>query len=179
MRTAAHHSPKRRYGFTIIELLTTIVILGILMTIAIPSFNDLIVSTRVKGAASDIYAALTFARSEAIKRNINVTVGPLTAGGQWVNGWQVTAVIGGTQTVLATHGVLSNLTVECPGGTACTQTFTYARNGRLTAGTLTMNVDVASPPTPRRVPMRCVNVDLSGRVNVTADNNRDGNCANG
>jgi hypothetical protein len=108
-----------------------------------------------------------------------VTVGPLTAGGQWVNGWQVTAVIGGANTVLATHGALNNLTVECPGGTACSQAFIYGRNGRLTAGTVTMNVDVASPPTPRRVPMRCVNVDLSGRVNVTADNNRDGDCTNG
>jgi type IV fimbrial biogenesis protein FimT len=166
-----------RSGFTIIELMTTLVILGILVTIAIPSFNDLIVGTRIKGAASDIYGALTFARSEAIKRNINVTVSPL--GGQWVNGWQVTAVIGGTNTVLATHGALTNLKVECPSGTACTQTFIYARNGRLTAGTLTMSVNLASPPTPPRVPMRCINVDLSGRVNVTADNNRDGDCTNG
>ena len=162
-----------RSGFTIIELMTTLVILGILVTIAIPSFNDLIVGTRIKGAASDIYGALTFARSEAIKRNANVTVSPL--GGQWVNGWQVMA----GATVLATHGALNNLKVECPSGTACTQTFTYARNGRLTAGTLTMSVDLASPPTPPRVPMRCINVDLSGRVNVTADNNRDGDCTNG
>ena len=162
-----------RSGFTIIELMTTLVILGILVTIAIPSFNDLIVGTRIKGAASDIYGALTFARSEAIKRNANVTVSPL--GGQWVNGWQVMA----GATVLATHGALTNLKVECPSGTACTQTFTYGRNGRLTAGTLTMSVDLASPPTPPRVPMRCINVDLSGRVNVTADNNRDGDCTNG
>ncbi|HYY61685.1 MAG TPA: GspH/FimT family pseudopilin [Burkholderiales bacterium] len=162
-----------RSGFTIIELMTTLVILGILVTIAIPSFNDLIVGTRIKGAASDIYGALTFARSEAIKRNANVTVSPLS--GQWVNGWQVMA----GATVLATHGALNNLKVECPSGTACTQTFTYGRNGRLTAGTLTMSVDLASPPTPPRVPMRCINVDLSGRVNVTADNNRDGDCTNG
>jgi len=168
-----------RTGFTIIELMITLVILGVLIMVAIPSFNDLVLSTRVKGAASDVYAALTFARSEAIKRNTNVTVGPLTAGGQWVNGWQVTAVIGGTPTALATHGALSNLKVECPAGTACTQTLTYARNGRLTSGTVALNVDLASPPTPRRVPMRCVNIDLSGRVNVTADNNLDGDCTNG
>ena len=59
------------------------------------------------------------------------------------------------------------------------QTLTYARNGRLTSGSVTLNVDLVSPPTPRRVPMRCINVDLGGRVNVTADNNRDGDCTNG
>jgi type IV fimbrial biogenesis protein FimT len=165
--------PKRLPGFTIIELLTTLVILGILVTIAIPSFNDLIVSTRIKGAASDIYGALALARSEAIKRNTNITIAPI--GGQWVNGWQVK--LGAT--VLSSHDPLTNLKVECPSGTPCTQTLTYSRNGRLSSGAVTLTVDLATPPTPPRVPMRCVNVDLSGRVNVTADNNRDGNCANG
>lgn len=165
---------KRLPGFTIIELMTTLVILGILVTIAIPSFNDLIVSTRIKGAASDIYGSLALARSEAIKRNANITIAPI--GGQWVNGWQVK--LGAT--VLSSHDPLTNLKVECPSGTPCTQTLTYSRNGRLSAlGTVTLVVDLTSPPTPRRVPMRCVNVDLSGRVNVTADNNRDGDCANG
>jgi len=165
----------RHAGFTIIELMTTIVILAILVAIAVPSFNDLILSTRIKGAASDIYGALTLARSEAIKRNSNVTIGPLTVSGLWSDGWQVLV---GT-TVVATHGPLSNLKVECPGGTPCTQTLTYARSGRLTSGTVTLNIDLSSPPTPRRVPMRCVNVDLGGRINVTVDNDRDGNCANG
>jgi type IV fimbrial biogenesis protein FimT len=165
----------RNGGFTIIELLTAIVILGILVALAVPSFNDLILSTRIKGAASDIYGALALARSEAIKRNGNVTIGPLTVGGQWADGWQVQA----GAAVLATHGPLTNLKVECPGGTTCQQTLTYARSGRLTSGSITLNIDLVSPPTPRRVPMRCVNVDLGGRINVTADNDRDGNCANG
>ncbi|MFN2644778.1 MAG: GspH/FimT family pseudopilin [Burkholderiales bacterium] len=164
---------KRLPGFTLIELMTTLVILGVLVTIGMPSFNDLIVSTRIKGAASDIYGALSLARSEAIKRNTNITISPVA--GQWLNGWQVKL---GTA-VLASHAAVANLKIECPAGTPCTQTLTYSRNGRLSSGNVTLVVDLASPPTPRRVPMRCVNVDLSGRVNVTADNNRDGNCANG
>jgi type IV fimbrial biogenesis protein FimT len=162
-------------GFTIIELMLTLSVFGILVAIGAPSFNDLIVSTRIKNAASDLYGSLALARSEALKRNANVTVEPVTSGGEWANGWQVKA---GT-TVLNTRGAISNLKIECPAGSVCTQTLTYGRNGRLTSGTISLSVDLASPPAPRRVPMRCVNIDLSGRVNVTADNNLDGNCANG
>jgi len=160
-------------GFTIIELMATLVVLGILVTVALPSFSDLVLNTRIKNAASDVYGALALARSEAIKRNANVTIAPV--GGQWANGWQVAA----GATVLQTHAALSNLKVECPSGTACTQTLTYARTGRLSSGTVSITVDTIAPTTPRRVVMRCVTVDVSGRVNVTADNNRDGNCANG
>lgn len=164
---------RRSPGFTIIELMVTLVVLAILVEIAIPSFNDLILGTRIKSAASDVYASLILARSEAIKRNASITISPVS--GQWTNGWQVAA----GASVLSTHGALLNLRVDCPSGTACTQTLTYGRNGRLSSGAITLTVDLISPPTPRRVPMRCVNVDLSGRVNVSADNNRDGNCANG
>jgi type IV fimbrial biogenesis protein FimT len=173
MRASRAPSRRRPAGFTIIELMTTLVVLGVLITLAVPSFNDLILSSRVKGGASDIYGTLSLARSEAIKRNGTITITPVS--GQWVNGWQVKS----GSTVLASHGALTNLRVDCPSGTACTQTLTYARTGRLTSGTVTLVVDITNPPTPRRVPMRCVTIDLSGRVNVTADNNKDGNCANG
>jgi type IV fimbrial biogenesis protein FimT len=163
----------RRAGFTVIELMITLVVLAVLLRLAVPSYRDLVLGTRIKNAASDIYGSLMLARSEAIKRNANVTLTP--AGGQWANGWQVAA----GATVLESHGALANLAVECPAGTACTQTLTYGRNGRLSSGPISLSVDVSPAPSPRRVPMRCVSVDLSGRVNVTQDSNLDGSCANG
>ena len=168
-------NPKRRRasGFTVIEMLIALAVLGVVVSIGVPSFQNLVLSTRVKGGASDIYGALVLARSEALKRNANVTLTPVS--GDWANGWQIAA----GATVLATHGAVSNLRVDCPAGTACSQTLTYGRNGRLTSGGISLVVDVRTPSTPRRVPMRCVNIDLSGRVNVTTDNNLDGNCANG
>ena len=168
-------------AFTLIELLVVIAIFAILLALAAPSFNDLILSTRIKGAASDIYASLALARSEALKRNANVTVGPVTAGGNWTDGWQV--AVGAT--VLNTHGPEGNLKMECPSGTPCNQALTYSGNGRLVSGipagqpTALLSVDELGALTPHRVPMRCVQVDLSGRVSVLIDNNLDGDCTNG
>lgn len=161
-------------GFTIIELMITAVIVAILAAIGVPSFNNLILSTRIKNGASDIYGALIFARSEAIKRGANVTITPTSS--SWINGWQV--AVGST--VLRNQDALSKLKIDCPSGTTCAQTLTYRRDGRLTStATLSIVVDESTPPTPRRVPMRCVTINVSGQVNVLADNNLDGNCANG
>jgi type IV fimbrial biogenesis protein FimT len=168
-------TPQPMRGFTIIELMLAVVILAIVVAIGAPSFNDLILGTRVKNAASDIYATLIFARSEAIKRSTNVAITPV--GGQWVNGWTVS--VGGV--TLKTQDAISSLKIECPSGTSCTQTVTYRRDGRLNAvsSSLAFVVDEATPPAPRRVAMRCVTVSPSGQINVLADNNLDGDCNNG
>jgi len=75
-------------GFTIIELMTVVTILGIFAALAAPSMADLLASTAVKGAQSDFYSSLIAARSEAIKRRANATVAPI--GADWTTGWTVT-----------------------------------------------------------------------------------------
>jgi type IV fimbrial biogenesis protein FimT len=70
------HNAARRsvLGFTLIELLITIAIASILLAIAVPSFNGLIVGSRLTTQANDFVAAVNFARSEAIKRNSSVSL---------------------------------------------------------------------------------------------------------
>jgi type IV fimbrial biogenesis protein FimT len=160
-------------GFTIIEILMTVAIAAILVAVGVPSFKDFILSARIKSAASDVYGALVFARSEAIKRGSDVTVDPVSGG--WINGWQVKS----GSTVLRTADAVPNLSIQCPSGTSCAQTVTYRRDGRLSSSTSQFVIDVASPPSPPRVPRRCVSVSVSGQINVLADNNLDGNCSNG
>lgn len=59
-------------GFTLIELMVTIAVAAILVGIAIPSFSNLIVSNRLNTIATEMVDAVSFARSESVKRNSSV-----------------------------------------------------------------------------------------------------------
>ena len=61
-------------GLTLIELLVTIAILAILLAIAVPNFITFVQNSRLVGQTNDLVTALNYARSEAIKRGVRVSV---------------------------------------------------------------------------------------------------------
>ncbi|WP_369818216.1 GspH/FimT family pseudopilin [Acidovorax sp. Root219] len=61
-------------GFTAIELMVVVAIVGVLTALAAPSFTPLIERWRVREAAESITASVYLARSEAIKRGGNVVI---------------------------------------------------------------------------------------------------------
>lgn len=69
MRYPAHHR-----GFTLIEMIVTVSVLAILLTVAVPSFKDMVDKRRLVGAAEQFYGDLQAARFEAIKLNKTVAV---------------------------------------------------------------------------------------------------------
>lgn len=81
-------------GVTLIELMVTVAVAVILMTVAIPSFRDTIIRNRLTNAANTFMGALNYARTEAIRRNQNITLckssdgnACLTTGKNWETGW--------------------------------------------------------------------------------------------
>ena len=61
-------------GFTLLELMVVVAIVGVLMAVAIPAMGNFIRNGRITAAANDVMAALHFTRSEAIKRRQPVTL---------------------------------------------------------------------------------------------------------
>ena len=69
-------------GFTLIEMMVTAIILGIVMAIAVPSFVDFIGNTRIRTIAESLRSGLQLARAEAVKRNA-IVVFTLNADTSW------------------------------------------------------------------------------------------------
>jgi type IV fimbrial biogenesis protein FimT len=88
-------------GFTLIEVIVAIAILGVLVAIAIPSFTSTIRRYRTEAIRDDLTASLQIARSEAIRRGLSNTItitrtpssamctADTTVAGQWSCGWQI------------------------------------------------------------------------------------------
>lgn len=152
-------------GFTLIEALVTVAIMGILTSIAVPSFNSFILGQRVKTAQSDLYSALVMARSEAMKRNATVTINQATGG--WANGWSIAA--GGA--AILTEGIEKSVAiVELGSGLT---SIGYSWTGRPTTASANATFVISASG----VSARCITLTLSGLPRMLTD--ADGNAANG
>ncbi|MES2206275.1 MAG: GspH/FimT family pseudopilin [Pseudomonadota bacterium] len=142
-------------GFTSIELMTVLLIVIILSALAVPSFSNLIARQRTKNLATDFYFALAKTRSEALKRNTNVTLAPISS--SWQNGWQI---LDASSNILDTHGSIAGITIS--GGPS---TVVYQNSGRIVGSTAPSFLATSTADASIQ---SCVSTTLSGRPYMKA-----------
>jgi type IV fimbrial biogenesis protein FimT len=83
-------------GFTLVELLITIVVVSILLATAVPSFMQAIKNNRMAGQANSLVVSTQKARNEAVKRGVGTTICAANAdmdacsgSNDWSTGWIV------------------------------------------------------------------------------------------
>ena len=166
-------------GFTLVELIITLTIAGILAALAVPAMQTFILDQRLTTQANDFIADLSTARSEAVKRGSNVVVcnqgGSVASpscgsGASWASGRVIfvdsipssgNGVLDNGEAVLRVQQPLEgNNTLNSIGGT--TSSFVFAGTGltTLSSGEITMRF------CDNRVPSQAVNVyvNYTGRT---------------
>lgn len=75
-------------GFTLIELMVTIVLAAIVIAIALPSFERSIATSQLQSTTQDLISTINTARMQSVSTRQDMTIAP--EGGSWGNGWTLT-----------------------------------------------------------------------------------------
>ena len=176
------------------EVLVVIAISAILIAIAVPAFNASIARAKTTDAANSLLAAVELARSEAIRRSVNVSVcrvqstvtpacstaavGANYASGDWAAGWAVFAetntagAIGTIDTdepIVAVQDAFPEAAAPRAGilEAASAGVFTFAPDGtRVGGGALSFNVTYPQAELGAAQVTRTVNVSILGQVSI-------------
>lgn len=169
-------SDARARGFTLIELMVVVTLLAVLSAIAVPSFRDLLLNQRLTASTSEFVAALSLARTEALKRSQTVTLTPKRIN-DWNSGWEVKSTVGGVANTLRAFDALpGGVTVDAGLGNALDGKLSYDANGFSRKGdAYQMGCVAFKAETGRR---SAVVVSASGRPKV-CDPDKKGDCGSG
>lgn len=110
---------RRSGGFTLVELMITIIVLAVLVSLGAPYLQQMIINNRLTTEVNSLVAGLQYARSEALRRNTVITIG--ATGTDWSGGWNIWVdtdadnAVDSTETLLRSQGAqASGYTIKPP-----------------------------------------------------------------
>lgn len=159
--------PSQAKGFTLVELMTVIVVVAILLAVAFPSFQGSLRSNRVATATNALLASVALARTEAIRSRargvICTSADGAACGGDWNSGWLVwsdldnSGTVNGAETVV--RYVQGNPTLQVAGSA---NLIAFDGRGRAVAGPQSVGIQPEGVTTP----VRCVTIRGTGQTRV-------------
>jgi len=135
---------KKRHqnGFTLYELLITMLIVGVVLSLGVPNLAEFTANSRLSSSANDLHASFQLARSAAARAKTNITIcasanaldAGANCGGTWDQGYIVFVDddgdlnrAGATETVLRAHGEIATDVIMSVANDATY--FSYASSG--------------------------------------------------
>ena len=126
-------------GFTLVELMVAVVVLGILIAIAVPSFTKQIQRNQMRSTMADFITAVAYARSQAVTRAKPIFVRSTSATDDWASGWCVTESANCTgATPLRTFDGPKGLTTK--GASSTVTSFEFDSQGHLKGSSTSLSL---------------------------------------
>lgn len=174
-------------GFTLIELVVTVVVLAIMSAVAIPSFISVMNGNRISSASHELVAGLQLARSEAIRTNRSASLCFSTDGLACANTAMPTSILvmnddGLVRSTALNPNIVMTVSPSLQANMAAAgrPVVTFRADGRAYtgAGTLLNGVIGACMATKRPADnIRNVTISAGGRIGTKTGGTGDGLCA--
>jgi type IV fimbrial biogenesis protein FimT len=184
-----HAGPTDQSGFTLIELIIVMILIGILVAIGVPSFSSITTSSRMSAESNTLLGDLQYARAEAAREGSPVTVcvanttetGCNAASTAWQGGWIIFTDLNDDQTLDAGDSIL-RVQRAFSGTDTFTSTVspdysvTFTREGFASVGGGSLIVTLHNTPYNEYY-SRCLEITQAGMMSIQTPTTDAANCS--